>query len=392
MQLDTAADLELLSQYQNQGDTNAFNVLMQRYSNLVFNTALRILRDRSLAEDATQETFYRLMRRPEQVSRCVPAWLHRAATHLCLDMLRANNARRNREQAYQTELQRKRDLTPESWDQVLPQLDTALSELPEDTRQILVDHFLMGKSQRQLAEDYSHSPATMSRRMKSALEDLRKKLSAQGISLSISPLFLLLTNYQPVAVPELLASQLGKLAMFSSTASTAASASAAAATTGIWVKTVCVIAGGFIIGLAAIGLTGIGVDDPELISPNNQNEIMSAENTPSSILQPSTTPTQNSSVSEFAPASFSESLNLDSNKQAYITLHTLSRNLSNQTICYFILPSPNDTTLSVTYADGHSETIPYQKASLAIEKQENTSFAKLIEDAIKNKRYIIKNK
>src|SRR5689334_16431229 len=46
-------------------DEAAFAVLYDRYVDLVYSASLRILADTQLAEDATQEIFVRLWRRPE---------------------------------------------------------------------------------------------------------------------------------------------------------------------------------------------------------------------------------------------------------------------------------------------------------------------------------------
>ena len=45
----------------------------------------RILNDRARAEEVSQETFYRLMTRPQSVSQSLGGWLHRAATRLAVN-------------------------------------------------------------------------------------------------------------------------------------------------------------------------------------------------------------------------------------------------------------------------------------------------------------------
>ena len=46
------------------GELSALEALYDRYGSLVFSVGLRVLLDRQLAEDVTQEVFLRLWRRP----------------------------------------------------------------------------------------------------------------------------------------------------------------------------------------------------------------------------------------------------------------------------------------------------------------------------------------
>src|SRR5947209_2559787 len=94
-------DLVLLQRYRETGDADAFTEIVQRYAGPVFAACQRVLHDPSVAEDAAQETFYRLMTRPHRVSSSLGGWLHRAATRLALDIRRSDNSRRRREAAYE---------------------------------------------------------------------------------------------------------------------------------------------------------------------------------------------------------------------------------------------------------------------------------------------------
>lgn len=73
------------------GDRLAASTLVVRHSGRVFAVCRRMLSDRALAEDATQETFLRLWEkahywRPQGVR--IETWLCRVATNACLDRLR----------------------------------------------------------------------------------------------------------------------------------------------------------------------------------------------------------------------------------------------------------------------------------------------------------------
>ncbi len=170
-------DIDLLRRYIDADDADAFAGLVQRYSALVYHTCLRVLADPGRAEDAAQDTFYRLMRDPEKVNYSLPAWLHRVATRCSIDILRSEGARRKRELAYQKRMDARRS-SAEPWASVSNQIDEALACLSGSHRSLLVEHFLNGKPQAQLARETGVSKATMSRRTEAALAALRKRLGS----------------------------------------------------------------------------------------------------------------------------------------------------------------------------------------------------------------------
>lgn len=78
------------------GDRAAFAELMSRHQDMVFGVALRIMRDRQAALDATQDTFLTLLRKADRYSgdAQVSTWLYRVATNKSLDHLRRQKRRR----------------------------------------------------------------------------------------------------------------------------------------------------------------------------------------------------------------------------------------------------------------------------------------------------------
>ncbi len=76
----TLTDLELLDRFRSRGDAEAFSEIVRRYASTVYAAGRRILGDSGSAEDVAQETFFRLMRRPELVTQSLGGWLHRSAT------------------------------------------------------------------------------------------------------------------------------------------------------------------------------------------------------------------------------------------------------------------------------------------------------------------------
>jgi RNA polymerase sigma-70 factor (ECF subfamily) len=77
------------------GDERAFSVLVRAYQPLVFTFVLRMVRDRSLAEDLTQEIFLRVFQTlPGFSFRCkFTTWLLQVAKNRVLDELRERDRR-----------------------------------------------------------------------------------------------------------------------------------------------------------------------------------------------------------------------------------------------------------------------------------------------------------
>ena len=80
------------------GDEHAFAVLVRAHEKQVFNLVLRLLRDRSLAEEITQEVFLRVFQGlPGFAFRCkFTTWLFQVAKNLALDELKARDRRPHR--------------------------------------------------------------------------------------------------------------------------------------------------------------------------------------------------------------------------------------------------------------------------------------------------------
>jgi len=79
-----------------QGDSSALETLYDRYSSVVYRMALRMLKNRELAEEVVQEVFWRVWRRSASfdIERGrVAQWLFGIAHNLCIDELRRMRAR-----------------------------------------------------------------------------------------------------------------------------------------------------------------------------------------------------------------------------------------------------------------------------------------------------------
>ena len=212
-------DFALLERFARDGDAEAFAEIVKRYAGVVYATSYRVLHDRGRAEDVSQEVFFRLLRRPQAVSQSLGGWLHQCATRLAVDDLRSETARRRREANRHVETDAPGATT---WQEISPYVDEALATLPDESRQLLVSHFLRGKSQNAIAVETRTSPATVSRRMRDAVTALRAELRRRGVVVAPAMLVgLCRMNGAAEAAPAALVSELGKMALVGNTASAA---------------------------------------------------------------------------------------------------------------------------------------------------------------------------
>ena len=74
------------------GDSNAFSVLVDRYKDLVYTLALRMMKNKEEAEEVSQDSFikaYKSLNRFKGDSK-FSTWIYRVAYNTCLDRLKKN--------------------------------------------------------------------------------------------------------------------------------------------------------------------------------------------------------------------------------------------------------------------------------------------------------------
>lgn len=79
------------------GDTQAFAVLVDRYKDLVFTLAIRMLKNREEAEEVSQDTFikvYKSLSNFKGESK-LSTWVYKVAYNACLDSIKKNNRRQS---------------------------------------------------------------------------------------------------------------------------------------------------------------------------------------------------------------------------------------------------------------------------------------------------------
>ncbi len=170
-------------------DLAAFRTLYARYGDLVYSTALRIVRDAHLAQDMVQEIFLRLWRRPDSYVAGrgrFPTWLISVARNRAVDEIRSRNRRYRYESA--SPEQQERELP--STNSVDPALTTeladqrrlvlaALAGLPPEQRQVIELAYFGGFTQQEIAQRLSQPLGTVKTRIRLGMQKLRAALTPE---------------------------------------------------------------------------------------------------------------------------------------------------------------------------------------------------------------------
>src|SRR6267378_4682776 len=166
------------------GDERAFEVILRAYETPIFNYVYRIVGDRSLAEDLTQEVFVRVFQALPRFSlRCkFTTWLFQVTKNRVLDELRAKERRPlnpiNLDDAPQLEVLDQ----PVERVEAMDALWRAIEGLPVDLKMALLLRDVVGLSYNEIADSLEVTLATVKWRIFKAREDVQVALAREGIT------------------------------------------------------------------------------------------------------------------------------------------------------------------------------------------------------------------
>jgi RNA polymerase sigma factor (sigma-70 family) len=186
------SDQDFLRLYASSGAEDSFRALVERYTDLVFGTAVRIANDRTAAEEVTQNVFIALARKAAflPADTCLAAWLHRSAVLEARNWIRGEIRRKRREEHGGAIMTQPDDslLKP-----LLRALDEALLDLREQDRAALLLRFVQGRNLREVGATLGVSDDTAQKRVAKALDILTRAFRKRGytvpsVALTVSAL------------------------------------------------------------------------------------------------------------------------------------------------------------------------------------------------------------
>lgn len=177
-------DALLVRRFANCRDEDAFAELVRRYRGLVYGVAQRVLSQRQDVEDVFQATFLVLARDAAGIRNRASAasWLYGVAHRLALKA-RARRAAQRETPLKDETMDHANPLAELAQRSELQALDEELNELPERYREPLVLHYLLGRTNRQIAEELRMTVAAVEGRLKRGRDRLRKRLARRGVGL-----------------------------------------------------------------------------------------------------------------------------------------------------------------------------------------------------------------
>lgn len=184
------ADEQLMAQVV-VGDSHALETLYDRYAATLMGVVLRIVRQRTVAEEIVQETFWRVWDKADSFDVAqgkFSTWMYSIGRRLAIDYTRRQKIR---PQAARSEAEEEIMLRePDDDTNVVETADlhieqehvrSALTTLPPDQYEVLELAYFKGLTRREIAEEIDAPLGTIHTRARLGLQKLRSALEAAGI-------------------------------------------------------------------------------------------------------------------------------------------------------------------------------------------------------------------
>ncbi len=171
------------------GDIEALSLIYEKYNRRVFNLCLRMIRDRTDAEDLMQDVFVQLFRKIHTFrgQSAFSTWLHRLAVNMVLMEIRSRKSHRyslvpiegknEEDDAVHEQFGREDNNLRGSLDRLL--LQDALDDLPPGYRVVFLLHDVHGYEHQEIAEILSCSVGNCKSQLHKARLKLRRLIESE---------------------------------------------------------------------------------------------------------------------------------------------------------------------------------------------------------------------
>jgi RNA polymerase sigma-70 factor (ECF subfamily) len=190
-------DEDLLSVYRERGDRRAFDELVHRYEQELFNYLRRYLGDEQMAEDTFQLTFLQVHLKCDQfeTGRRVRPWLYAVATNQAIDVQRRNRRHRmvsldrraggeEEDESALVDLLGGKESSPADQfasDQQNEEVRRCVDDLPDALRRVVILVYYQGLKYREAAEVLSIPVGTVKSRLHAAIGKLNESLTLANL-------------------------------------------------------------------------------------------------------------------------------------------------------------------------------------------------------------------
>ena len=194
--LNLMTDEELAMMYVD-GDNKAFDLLLSRNQEKLFTYILFVVRDREMANDMFQETFFKVVSRLQQgkyiANGKFSAWLMRIAHNVIMDWYRQQRAQNIVDAPKENDLSNVGSTLLESSregelvnNQVMEDVRRMMSHLPASQREVVFMRFYQQMSFKEIAEATGVSINTALGRMRYAILNLRRMTREHQLTLQMA--------------------------------------------------------------------------------------------------------------------------------------------------------------------------------------------------------------
>ena len=173
------SDKELVREVLDSGRTKSFATIVKKYSGMLYSKSLGVVHSKELAAEVVQQTFIKAYAnldswRGEQLG----PWLTMIAMHTALNLLDKERRRRTLsidDQPRATE-RTTEDYSPEH-EQMLQQMESAISRLPEADQTLIRLHYYEHKKTDEIAKKMQLSQSNVLVKLHRIRERLRKEMN-----------------------------------------------------------------------------------------------------------------------------------------------------------------------------------------------------------------------
>jgi len=185
--MDVNGDLELAEALA-AGQVDALAELYDRYGQLAYSVALRVLGDTGRAEDVVQDAFLKLWHSANRFDArrgSLRTWVITAVRNRSIDYLRGRSAHERQEREIPLDAEARGEGS-DPWREVAAAMERAvireaLACLPAEQRQAVELAYFAGYSHREIAEMIRVPLSTVKGRMRLALEKMHSYLQGRGV-------------------------------------------------------------------------------------------------------------------------------------------------------------------------------------------------------------------
>lgn len=188
-------DEQLVKEYAS-GNNEAFDKLLKRHQERIFNYILRIIKNEDVANDIFQETFVKAILTVKQgrytENGKFPAWISRIAHNLIIDYFRQEKSENVQSSDIDdVDILNRKELCEETIEDVMisnqirEDVKYLIKELPPLQREVLNMRYYQNLSFKEIADITGVSINTALGRMRYAILNLRRLASEKNIALTI---------------------------------------------------------------------------------------------------------------------------------------------------------------------------------------------------------------